>query len=225
MELIIVKIGFIDAEHITVFLDWPQKKNTYNNLKQRKYNETLLFLCYVIRQFKNLNGHPSLNSLSYCLEELNNNELNFLQSMTFPHHCILHAARELDLFETTIQDKYNKPFYVEEHQIITGKTFIGTLNFRYINPELWIPFFLLKLKGFGLSVLSGKDIPQFALDSILAFFLYLVKRYQNEPLFGRELRLMLQECINKLKYDDISPLDQELIAAKILRPYYDSWKD
>ena len=80
MGLVNVSIIFRNNKH-KYRNNWEKHERPYENLKVRKYNETLVFLCYMLRQIRNLGDtFPSDNCLLACLEEIKGNEASFVKS-------------------------------------------------------------------------------------------------------------------------------------------------
>jgi len=146
----------------------------------------------------------------------------------FPHHCISHYARELKMDQEKNR-KYDVPFVVTENIEVKGRRFIGRFDWKFINPEVMIPIFILETKGFGLgNLMLGKDIPQLALDSILAFYAYLLGRFKSEKGYFEDLPQILEQCLsNDIKAylsGDKKQQIQEFIALGTLNPFYEKWE-
>lgn len=225
-NLVNVEIGFPDSEHITVDFDWKVKEETYNNLKLRKYCETILFLCYVIRQLRNMRDELFFRSLNGRILEIEGKEAKFVESdlIIFPTHCLNQHTEWIKIKGENSVKQMETSFTVSEDINTNNKKFVGKLSFEFISQEKLIPFFLLVTKKFGFETLIlGKGMPQYVLDSILAFYAFLLRRYKSGCGFYEDLPLILFECINKFDHNEITRQNQEAVAVNILTPYFKKW--
>ncbi len=105
-----------------------------------------------------------------------------------------------------------------------GKCFIGKLRWHEV-PNGQLPVFFLDTKGFGLGIFTGKDMPQYGLNLILGFYAYLLGRYKSANGYFEELVPIMQECVSVGLgiSGELTMLNQEHIASKILLPYYNNW--
>lgn len=219
-----VELGFLDAEHIGIGFDWTIKGDNYDSIVSRKYYESLLFICYFFQQFRNI-YHTKLKSLRFiynCFEEIKGNEFKLSESMPirFPHHCISYAP-EYTFMEKKYDEKYLLPFEVTESLGIEGKKFIGKLFWRQVSPLIRVPVFNLEIIGFNL---FSKEIPAYPLDSLLAFYAYLLGRYKTEKGYYEELPEIFSEVATRCANVVDGPPAFEYIAMDILKPYFPTFQ-
>jgi len=221
MERVNVEIGFPSITQANIAVNWIDKLQEDNG-NNAKFNETLLFLCYVLRQLRNLGIHPNDFSpyhlcLSQCINEIDE-QLESLSSpqFYFTHHCISHRYEDMNI-QTSFAKESKEGFSVIEKGLF-GKGFIGKLSYRYIGSTV-MPVFNLEARGFGLSLLTGKNIPLYALDSILVFYTFLLSRYKTQKGYFEEISQLLDETILEFAYGNTNMANQEIIAFEKILQY------
>ena len=132
------------------------------------------------------------------------------QFQALPSHIILAAATQLGLDSASA--KYHKPVFLVPFSGPGRRRFVGRLGAGRVGTARGQAVFLLKAKGFGLGLLVGKDIPQYASDSVALSFAHLAAKYNDDTDYLAALVQIASDLSDAYFARVISGLNQERIA-------------
>jgi hypothetical protein len=211
-----IVIDFYDAEAGAVKITWPSNSKQAENYEARLYADTLLFACYTLRQIRNLGRNPVSKALAEHLINWNPisayknaervTKIN-LPNLALHQHIILDAAIEMGMSWDTAHEKYGEPLILTEYHGVGKKRFIGNLNLTNN-----IPKFDLSSNGFFL----GKDINQYAPDSVFLLLSFLEATYADNWPFLDGLQKVVMKCANAYMKNEIGMKNQESLAVKFV---------
>jgi hypothetical protein len=204
-------IDFYEINRAAVTIDWQTKKSGAAPAESKRFMETVLFACFLLRQYRNLNLDPVSKAISRAISQW---QLPIFDQkddaiVALSNQVLLDAAYSLGMDSRVANDKYGNPLYLVRRHGSAKKRFIGELQSRG-NKTI----FQLHPKGFGL---SGKDINQYASNSVIIFLTYLALSHSNDSTYPEKLKKIGIECGNAFFSNQVDLTNQEMIASMITK--------
>lgn len=209
-------IDYYSKSEAAVSITWGENSSE----TVERFLDSLLFGCYLIRQFRNLGNHPSNRALIKeitCWSPQESSNLEALLGWTvYPEtshksHVLFHAAISLGIDPDHAVEKYGQEIYLVPFAGKGKKVFYGVLGFANNHP-----IFLLHVSGFGL---LGRNIPLYSTDSVFHLFAFLCKKYPLDLSYPSILIRIAQGCAAAYVDNSVTSLNQELIALGCVNKY------
>lgn len=213
-------IDFYDDTQAAIQISWPDHSSMTGSVEQRRYEELLLFACYIIRQQRNLGNHPANRALSSILNTWpprvpSEKHATTDRWLSHTSHVLCLAAKQRGMDHEMAEREYGQPIYLVSYRGDGVKRFLGSLTFKQQNPV-----FILKIKGFGfIGGILGLGAPLYAPDSVLHLLNHIIIANKADALYPDAIIGIAQSCVRAFQTNSITSLNQEAVAHNIVMRY------
>jgi hypothetical protein len=223
-----MRIDFYSKDEVAIEIDFSGR----NQFLETEMSELFIFICYTLRQFKNLGQHLVAKALAGMLVSKNDISKLLQNSVELPSgESLLWSFK---LFASSIAWKTQKAeevgrFVTElSSQLNFNKTTMQIFDTEFLAKvprlvkyngngnkafELILSPFLLKNEGFGF---LGRDVNFYAFHSVIALIRFLGQKHSDDEIFLKHLVDVAQYCGSSYIFNQI-PMDQLALANTILK--------
>jgi len=214
-----VTVDFYDQFHGAVSFQGVINTNRSQDETTSKFISSLLFACFALRNFANLNKHPIAYSLGVALttwspqkflKEFNTSPSSFPIGLKNP---ALDAALHMGMNLKTAMEKYGAPLILEKNKGKGKRQIIGRL-LQTSDAML----FRLSLKGFPMGGMFGNP-SQHASNAVLLILTQLYIMFPKDPAYETQLKSIANACTEHFYSGRLTTFNQEELAVQIVKSY------
>jgi len=207
-----VEIRFPEPSSASVSIEHAHKAKFFQLGDHRQRADSLLFACYLLRQFHNLGRHPTAQALSDQLRTwMPSGQWEHGKRRVLSNSVLMRAALNINLDYERARRKYGTPINLVESTHDGSRRFVG----RLVEKGGGYAFFL-DLKGFGLGRFLGADMPQYATDSSILFMAKLAYDHEADEMYFPKLQSIANDCGLAWRSGRITMRNQENLAFGII---------